>query len=78
MCKPFSIAATPAPLVVNAFNISAIMYLQMVVQALILLLTLKASWDHVYTLPEKAVKTVNMTTPDCSCFLHLNIEGTDH
>ena len=78
MCKPFSIAATPAPLVVNAFNISAIMYLQKIVQALTLLLASKASWDHVHTLSEKDVKTVNITTPDCSWFLHLNIEGTDH
>ena len=55
----------PAPLVVSAFNILAV-YLQMIVQALILLLALNVSWDHVHTLPEQADKTDKMTTKERS------------
>ena len=66
MCKPFSIAATPAPLVVSGFNIKAILYMQLIVQALFLLLASKVSWEHVHTLPEMADQTDKMTTEEFS------------
>ncbi len=45
--------------------------------------SLEGPWPHRlrrpwHTLTEKAIKALNITTPDCPCFLHLNIEGTDH
>ncbi len=40
--------------------------MQMIVQALILLLAPKVSWDHVHTLPQKADQTDKMTTIEYS------------
>ena len=40
--------------------------MQLIVQALILLLASKVYWDHVHTLPEKADQTDKMTTEEFS------------